>query len=143
MKWINRFYDLARLVSTWSKDPSTKVGTVIVNERKLVVSLGYNGFPRGVDDAAERYEDRELKYAMIVHAEANAILNAVADVQGCTMITTRFPCSECTKLIVQAGVAKICCPELPGPRWEGDPWTEDVVHSELMLHEAEIQVVII
>ena len=73
--WDKRFLDLAEHVAGWSKDPSTQVGCVIVNDKRVVVGLGYNGFPRGVEDTPERLNDRPTKYLMVQHAEVNAILN--------------------------------------------------------------------
>ena len=75
-KWDSRFMEMAELVSTWSKDPSTQIGVVIVDPLRRIVSTGYNGFPRGLSDAPERYEERSVKYAHIVHGELNAILSA-------------------------------------------------------------------
>jgi dCMP deaminase len=94
-KWDTRFLDLAALVASWSKDPSTKVGAVIVRPDRTVASLGYNGFPRGVADTESRYEDRETKYQLVVHAEANAIISAGESVKGMTMYGTLFPCCDC------------------------------------------------
>ena len=74
--WDRRFLGLAAHIATWSKDPSTKVGAVIVRPNKTIVSVGFNGLPRGVDDLDSRYNERALKYAMTVHAEANARLRA-------------------------------------------------------------------
>src|SRR5450759_3287372 len=74
-KWDRRFIELARFVADWSKDPSTKVGAVIVRPDRTVAALGYNGFPRGVLDHSERYDHRPTKYEMVVHAELNSILN--------------------------------------------------------------------
>ena len=92
MKWDQRFLELAKLVSTWSKDPSTKVGAVIAHDRKII-SVGYNGFPEGVLDTAERYYDRETKYKYMVHAERNALLFANTSVKGMTLYTYPFmPC---------------------------------------------------
>ena len=79
--WDKRFLELASVVGSWSKDPSTKVGAVIVNENKQIVSMGYNGFPRGVRDDY-RLENRETKYNLIVHAEANAIIHAKESLEG-------------------------------------------------------------
>ena len=81
-KWQRRFFDLARLIATWSKDPSSQVGAVIVDDKKRIVSVGFNGLPMGVEDTAERLNVRELKYELIVHAEANAILTAPKSVSG-------------------------------------------------------------
>lgn len=105
--WDMRFLDLAAHVATWSKDPNTKVGAVIVNDNKQVLSLGYNGFPRGVEDRVSRYEDRETKLLFVAHAERNALDNAYVDVRGATMYTTLCPCNECAKSIVQKGIKRV------------------------------------
>ena len=101
--WNKRFMDLAEHVAEWSKDPSTKVGAVIVNDDKQVLGLGYNGFPRGVHDCKERYNDRNLKLQFVAHAERNALDNA-ADVRGATLYSTLFPCTDCAKGIIQRGI---------------------------------------
>jgi dCMP deaminase len=105
--WDERFSDVASLVSTWSKDPSTKVGCVIVDEKRHIIATGYNGFPRGVKDSADRLSDRPTKYLMIQHAETNAILNASADTGGATAYVTHFPCANCTGALIQAGIKRI------------------------------------
>jgi len=102
-----RFMKLAQHVACWSKDPSTKIGCVIVNPLRIVVAMGFNGFPRGVDDDPERYANRELKYKIVQHAEANAIFNASASVKGCALYSTHPPCCNCTGAIIQAGVEKV------------------------------------
>jgi dCMP deaminase len=112
IKWDYRFMEMAKLVASWSKDPSTKVGAVIVDRDNIVQGMGYNGFPRGVDDSDERYQDREWKYPLVVHAEANAILNAGKRAKGARIYvwpTLMMPaaCPECAKLIVQSGVKQI------------------------------------
>ena len=75
-KWDQRFMDLAQLVSTWSKDPSTKTGAVLVSPDKKDVILGFNGFPSRMSDAPELYANREVKYSRVVHCEVNAVLHA-------------------------------------------------------------------
>lgn len=106
-KWDHRFLALARTISTWSKDPSTQVGSVIVRPNFTIASLGYNGFPRGFDDSTQRYADRKLKYSFIVHAEANAITAAVGSLVGCTIYTYPLPaCAECAKLAIQVGIRR-------------------------------------
>ena len=75
-KWDKRFLHLAKHISEWSKDPSTKVGCIVVGEDREIRSTGFNGFPRGIEDKQERLEDREQKYPMICHAEENAIMHA-------------------------------------------------------------------
>lgn len=106
-KWDERFLNLATHVSEWSKDPSTKVGSVIVAEDKRIMSLGYNGFPRGVDDTEERLNDRPTKYAFVAHAERNALDNIDASIRGCTMYVTLQPCPECAKSIIQRGIKRV------------------------------------
>lgn len=104
-KWDVRFLELAKTVSTWSKDPSTKVGAVIVRPDKSVVSLGYNGFPRKMKDSPELYSNRDEKYSRIIHAEINAVLQAKVDVTGCTLYTYPFmPCDRCAVQMIQAGI---------------------------------------
>jgi len=105
--WDKRFLDLAEHVAQWSKDPRTKVGAVIVDEKKRVVSVGYNGFPRGVDDNEHRYEDRELKHLFVAHAERNALDNSPMPVDGFTLYSPLMPCSECAKSIIQNGITRV------------------------------------
>jgi len=104
--WNKRFLDLATLVSGWSKDPSTKCGCVIVNKNREVVSLGYNGFPRGVADDG-RLDDRNEKYGIVLHAEENALLSARCDVSNCTAYVTLCPCSNCASRLIQAGIKTV------------------------------------
>ena len=118
-KWDNRFIELAQHISTWSKDPSTKVGAVIVDEDRRIVSVGYNGFPAGVEDYSSRYDDREIKYEMIIHGEINAILFANKDLKGCTLYTWPFqPCSRCASIVVQKGISRVVSRVNNDPRWE-------------------------
>lgn len=108
-KWQRRMILLARHVAQWSRDPSTKVGAVIVDHHRRVVSLGYNGFPRGVKDTDSRYNVKSEKYPRVVHAEANAILTASRNLEGATIFIDPLPpCAECAKLIIQAGVHNVC-----------------------------------
>lgn len=101
-----------------SKDPSTKVGAMIVSEDQQREYMGYNGFPRGVEDLPERYLDRETKYKMIVHAEPNAIIKAGRDAIGGTIYTWPLPpCHECAKLIIQAGIKRVVAIQKDDTRW--------------------------
>jgi dCMP deaminase len=106
-KWDVRFMDLALHVAQWSKDPSTKVGSVIVRPDKRIVSLGYNGFPSGVCDHEERYAERAVKCKFVSHAERNALDNVSQDVTGCTLYSTLQPCPDCAKSIIQKGIAEV------------------------------------
>lgn len=134
--WNARFLEMAALVGSWSKDPDHKVGAVVVDERRVVLGVGYNGFPRYVSDAPERYEDRLVKLKLIVHAEANAILNSSAALRGAYLYCTRFPCSDCAKLIIQSGITSIVSPDVsPDSRW-----SEDAEFSKKMMSEAFVSV---
>jgi dCMP deaminase len=115
--WDARFLDMAALVATWSKDPSTKVGAVITRG-KFVVSLGFNGHPAGIDDSESRLHDREMKYRTIIHAELNAILSARQPLAGCTLYVVPFmPCSACGSVIVQSGITRVVTWESDNERW--------------------------
>ena len=112
-KWDRRFIDLALHISGWSKDPSTKVGCVVVGEDREIRSTGFNGFPRGIDDSMERLEDRELKYPLICHAEENAIMHAARigiSLKDCTAYVTWPPCTRCARSLIQAGVVEVVYP---------------------------------
>ncbi|MCC4854147.1 dCMP deaminase family protein, partial [Vibrio lentus] len=92
-KWAKRFYQMAELVGSWSKDPSTQVGAVITKHNRIV-SVGFNGYPHGVSDSADT-DDREMKYLKTLHAEENAILFAKRDLDSCEIWVTHFPCPNC------------------------------------------------
>ena len=111
ISWDKYFMGVAILSSKRSKDPSTQVGACIVNENKRIVGIGYNGFPRGCEDKIFPWE-REgkfltTKYAYVVHAEVNAILNSSANLDGATLYVSLFPCNECAKVIIQSGIKHI------------------------------------
>jgi dCMP deaminase len=132
--WDNRFLDMAKLVSTWSKDPSTKVGAVIVDPSNRLVSVGYNGFPKDITDN-ERLLDRGKKYDIIVHAEVNSILFSNKTLKGCTMYTWPFqPCPRCAGLIIQSGIRRVVSVDNKNPRW-----VEDFVTAKQLLLEASVR----
>ena len=117
LKWDYRFLDMARLVASWSKDPSTQVGAVIVDSGRRVVSLGYNGFPVGISDDF-RLDNRDIKYKMVVHAECNALLFASVSLSKCTMYTYPFmPCPRCAGMIIQAGICRVVSYKTNTVRW--------------------------
>jgi dCMP deaminase len=111
VKWHLRFLELAKLVASWSKDPSTQVGAVIVSPGLRVVSVGFNGFPQEMPDRAEWLNNREEKYSRIIHGEMNALLFAPKVPEGCTLYT--FPCLSCDRCVVhmiQAGIKQFVAP---------------------------------
>lgn len=145
--WDERFLALARHVAHWSKDPSTQVGAVIVNPINQVIGMGYNGFPRGVDDTKERLHHKPSKYAMIVHAEQNAILNANGSVENCTIyVWPQFydleppTCNECAKSIIQAGITRVVgnVTGTRGPLNPDEEWADRVIWSSIMYKEAGV-----
>lgn len=137
-KWDLRFVELAELIASWSKDPSTKVGAVIANSQNKILGTGYNGFPVGIDDSQEFYEDRELKYSRIIHAEVNAILNSKQDLNGASIYLCALPpCSSCTKQIIQAGIKKVVCPAPVIGKWN-----DEFKISKKMYDEAGIEVIL-
>lgn len=137
--WFIRFLKLAEHISTWSKDPSTKVGSVIVDKDKRIVSLGYNGFPRGVKDDKERYNNRDLKYPMVCHSERNAILFARRDLRECELFTTAVPCATCAGIIIQAGITKVVTYETP--KGFAERWSKDISITHTMFGEAGVSLI--
>ena len=118
--WDYRFLDMAKLISSWSKDPSTKVGAVIVDCDRRILSLGYNGFPVGISDN-KRLDNREIKYKMIVHAECNALLFSPETPAGCTIYTYPFmPCPSCAGMIIQTGIIRVVSLVSVNDRWKDD-----------------------
>ncbi|WFU52352.1 deaminase [Bradyrhizobium pachyrhizi] len=108
------FLTVAAAVSTASKDPSTKVGAVIVRPDRTMASFGYNGFPRGIADTVERLHNREVKYDLVIHGEINAILTAREPLHGYTLYTWPFiTCKRCSLHVIQAGIKRVVAPELP------------------------------
>lgn len=141
-KWDRRFLEMARLVASWSKDPSTQTGAVIVDRDNRVVSVGYNGFPKGVKDNPARYADRETKYKMIVHCERNAILFARRDLSRCTLYTWPFmSCSQCAGLVIQSGIRRCVAPPIPDHL--KDRWGEDMKLGRSMFEEAGVELCIL
>lgn len=118
---------LAKFISNWSKDPSTKVGAVIVDDDNRIVSTGYNGFAKRVSDESDRYDDRAVKYKIILHAEENAIMFANRSLEGCSLyVTNLYPCAHCASLIIQSGIRKVYIQKslLIPDRWkESMEWT--------------------
>lgn len=140
-KWHKRFMDTANNIAAWSKDTNTKVGAVIVNADKIVISSGYNGFPRGVNDSIALRFDKPAKYLYTEHAERNAIYSAGligAKVGGCTMYVTMFPCCDCTRGIIQTGVI---CVVVPRPDLEHPKWGESFKAALEMLEEAKVNII--
>ncbi len=145
--WTEYFMDMASFVATKSKDQSMKCGTVIIGEGHTILTTGYNGFPRGVDDNNEAYHKRPEKYFWTEHGERNAIYNAARNgvkLLGARAYITGYPCVECARAIVQAGIAEIIVPtEETDPffkmgRW-GD-WSESFEKAKQILWAGSVVV---
>ncbi|SRR6266704_697869 len=140
--WDIWFLELAKYVSTASKDPSTQVGAVIVNpDTKQVVGMGFNGFARGVEDTEDRLNDRSKKLELTVHAEVNAVLNATASVRGCIIYvypTIMIPacCARCAGVIVQSGIKAVLGYHCPYP---SERWMVQSELSSLILREGGVK----
>jgi dCMP deaminase len=135
-KWDERFIRLAEHISTWSKDPSTAVGSCVVRPDRTIASLGFNGLPRLVEDSPDRLHDREKKYPLTIHAELNSILNAKEPLAGCTLYVFPFhPCSACAGAIIQAGITRVVAPVSDNPRW-----TTSFELAAMMFSEAGVAV---
>ena len=136
--WNRRFLALAEHIATWSKDPSTKVGAVIVDADRRIISTGYNGFPRDVEDLDQRLNNRDVKYEMIVHGEINAIVFANQNLQGTTLYTWPFmPCSRCAGIVIQSGIRTVVAPYNDNPRWQAS-----FELTEQMFREAGVRLII-
>jgi dCMP deaminase len=136
-KWHIRFLRVAKEVASWSHDPSTKVGCVLVRDRRII-STGYNGFSRGIEDKLERLNDREFKYAAIIHAEKNALLSAAlhgVTTQDSDCYVTLYPCSQCAASLINAGIKNVYVPgdvEIP------DRWLENFILALGLFREAGV-----
>ena len=139
LKWDQRYLRLAEEVASWSKDPSRKIGAVAVGAKGQVLAQGFNGFPRGIDDSEERYNDRERKYELVVHAEMNVIYNATysgVSLDGATLYVSGLPvCSDCAKGIVQVGIKRVIMRDMEIP----DSWKDSWHKTQEMFNEASIQ----
>tara|TARA_Y100000114_G_scaffold20044_1_gene16107 strand:- start:577 stop:1053 length:477 start_codon:yes stop_codon:yes gene_type:complete len=137
-KWDTRFLRLAAQVGEWSKDPSTCVGAIAVNDRN-VVAQGYNGFPRNIHDDDERYKNREDKYKYIVHAEMNVIYNATyngVSLHNTTLYVHGLPvCNECAKGVIQVGIKRVVMSKTKLP----DKWKESWQITQNLFKEANVK----
>lgn len=134
-----RFLAISKKIAEWSKDPSKKIGCVIVNDKKTIISQGYNGFPRGVEDLKERLTDRTTKYKFVVHAEMNAIFNATyngVSLDGTTAYIWGLPvCNECAKGLIQCGVKRIVSVDA----YDDKKWSSVSEISKIMFDETDVE----
>ena len=139
LKWDERYLDLAAGVAGWSKDPSRKIGAVAVGSKGNVLAQGFNGFPRGISDSPDRYEDRTRKYELVVHAEMNVIYNASyngVSLDGSTLYVHGLPvCSDCAKGIIQVGIRRVVMRDQEIPVLWQQSWTK----TEEMFNESGVR----
>lgn len=138
-----KFMPLVYAVASMSKDPSTKVGAVALNAAFSVVATGYNGFPRGVADTEERLCDRETKLRFTSHAEANLVAQAAYSghsLRGTTvLVSSLFPCVECSKLLVQSGVRRVIAPKIAEGRWKESNELAKIIFDEGGVEVVEVE----
>lgn len=137
LKWHCRFLRLAEEVASWSIDPSTKVGCILVLDRR-VISTGYNGFPRKINDDLDRLMDREKKYDITVHAEVNAVTTAAlhgVSTKDCIAYVTFNPCSKCAAVLINAGIKEVY---VSGKDPIPDRWLPNFITASNLLEEAGV-----
>lgn len=139
-KWDRRYFNLAKQVSNWSKDPKAKVGAVLLNRQAWPIALGYNGFPAGVEDDINKLADGNLKNKMVVHAEQNVLLCSGARARGGTIYVFGKPvCPRCAVLLIQAGIARVIGIQ-PDPKKNPNSDThKDGIISLKMFQEADVK----
>lgn len=134
-KWDLRFLKMAKEISEWSKDPSTKTGAVIVDGDRRIVGTGYNGFAPGVLDTDQRLNDREIKYKLVVHCEVNAMILAERPVKGYTLYTWPFmSCAPCAAIMIRAGIKRCVAPQNENPRWK-----DSFALTRIQFEEAKVE----
>lgn len=139
-KWDIRFCKLAKYVSKWSKDPKAKVGAVIMSKKGGDISIGYNGFPMGVEDSVDRLSDKEKKLELVVHAEMNALLAAGSRANGSTLYVWGKPvCARCAGSIIQAGVKHVIAPN-PSAEDDDSNWKGLGETATQMFYEAGLKI---
>lgn len=138
--WDKRFMGLVKHIATWSLDPKKKVGSVIVDDDNNIISVGYNGIPRNCDNEDPKRDERPNKYFYYEHAERNALYHAARHgviVKNTNIYVTAFPCADCARGIIQAGIKKVIAPK---PDEKHERWGESWKASLTMLEESGVEV---
>src|SRR5688572_29143357 len=134
-EWDSRFIELAGQIASWSRDPSTQCGAVIVRPDKTIASTGFNGFPKRCDDSPELYEDRDIKLSRVIHAELNAILFSRESLEGYTIYVSPIaPCDRCAAHIIQSGITRVVYPYHEVP----ERWVQSFANSNKLFEEAGV-----
>lgn len=141
-KWAGRMLKMAKEVSSWSKDDSTKVGAVITTTEGSPVSWGFNGMPRGIDDTVPERHVRPYKYKWMAHAERNAMdLAPKGDLSDCVMFVTFSPCTNCAQSIIQRGIKTLVVDDMNTADKMPERWQEDMIVAVEMLEEAGVKII--
>jgi dCMP deaminase len=142
MNWTEYFLLIAESVKLKSKDQSTQIGAVIVGKDREILSTGYNSFPRGLDDNLLERQERPEKYYFMIHAEANAIVNAartgVSIKDSIMFLTCGIPCAECAKLIINSGIKEVFCKNTQNDV-KGEHWVESKNKTLKMFKECDVK----
>jgi dCMP deaminase len=142
VKWYRRFLAVADLAASWSKDTSKQVGSAIYNpETRSILSVGYNGLVRGMDDENPAFHERPLKYALFEHAERNAIFNSVRHgirLEGMGIAVTWPPCADCARAVVQSGISEVIVHEPKLSPEELTRWAESMAIAEDILQFGKV-----
>ena len=134
--------DLAESIAEWSKDRSTKVGCVIIDDKRTILATGYNGFPRGINDDVEDRHDRPDKYQWTEHAERNALYSAARNgiaLEGSTMYVPWLPCADCMRGIIQCGINTLIVKRLSYDDPKNKRWAESHSFSLQLVEESEVE----
>lgn len=143
-KWHRRFMEVAMLVSTWSKDESTKTGAIVVGPDREIRATGYNGIVRGVDDNLPERQERPTKYDFFEHAERNVVYNACltgTSLKGCVLYATHYPCTDCARAIIQTGIKLVVTNKIIiDENTPKQTWRDKLNYSKEMFLEAGVEV---
>jgi dCMP deaminase len=139
LKWDRRFLDMTSHPKSWSKDPSTQVGALLVSHDRRTIIVGYNGFPSRLSDHESLYEHRPTKYGRILHAEENAVINARQSVEGFTLYSPVPPCTHCALIVIQAGIAR-CVVHTPTEDIMSR-WGDSIANARELFAEAGVEYV--
>jgi dCMP deaminase len=145
-KWHTRFLKLAHEIAAWSKDNSSKVGAVIVDDDRTPRSFGYNGFPAGVNDDIPERRERPLKLKFSEHAERNALNHCAKhgiSVDGCTIFVTHHPCDACCRSIIGSGIRRVVVDKAIMQSDFAERWKDDIAVSQTMFKEAGVELIFV
>lgn len=139
--WDKRFIDLAEHIANWSKDPSRKIGAIIVDKDNRIISTGYNGFAKGIEDTQERLENKDIKRSLMIHAEENAILHARQNLSDCKIYIYGYCCCvHCASLLIQTGIKEVIYKNSNKDNIVSEFWKENLKLATNLLKEANITI---